>query len=42
MRRWQRPSPDWETALATAEAMSGERLTADWFARPQILAMFPR
>jgi hypothetical protein len=41
-RRDERPSPDWETAMATVEAMTGVRLTADWFARPRTLGRFPR
>ena len=40
--RTELPSPAWETALATIDAMTGVRLTSDWFAGPQILARFPR
>ena len=32
------PSPDWETAMATVESLTGLRLDADWFRRPQLLA----
>lgn len=32
------PGPDWETAMATMESLTGQRLDADWFARPQIFA----
>lgn len=32
------PGPDWETAMATLESLTGQRLDADWFARPQLLA----
>ncbi|MGW0436294.1 DUF6461 domain-containing protein [Micromonospora sp. NPDC003197] len=31
------PSPDWETAMATVESLTGIRLDADWFYRPQLL-----
>jgi hypothetical protein len=30
--------PDWETAMATVESLTGLRLDADWFHRPQLLA----
>ncbi|WP_436639416.1 DUF6461 domain-containing protein [Actinomadura kijaniata] len=32
------PGPDWETAMATLESLTGQRLDADWFVRPQMLA----
>lgn len=32
------PGPDWETAMATLESLTGQRLDLDWFARPQLLA----
>ncbi|MGN9840015.1 DUF6461 domain-containing protein [Nonomuraea sp. H19] len=32
------PGPDWETAMATLESLTGQRLDVDWFARPQLLA----
>ncbi|TMQ98951.1 hypothetical protein ETD83_18705 [Actinomadura soli] len=32
------PDLDWEIALATLESLTGERLDADWFARPQLFA----
>jgi len=32
------PGPDWETAMATLESLTGQRLDADWFARPQLYA----
>ncbi|MFB4299717.1 DUF6461 domain-containing protein [Actinomadura sp. NTSP31] len=32
------PGPDWETAMATLESLTGQRLDPDWFARPQLLA----
>ncbi|MFD1321513.1 hypothetical protein [Micromonospora sonneratiae] len=32
------PSQDWETAMATVESLTGLRLDADWFRRPQLLA----
>jgi hypothetical protein len=32
------PWPDWETAMATMESLTGLRLDADWFRRPQRLA----
>lgn len=32
------PGPDWETAMATVESLTGLRLDADWFFRPQLLA----
>jgi uncharacterized protein DUF6461 len=32
------PGPDWETAMATLESLTGQRLDADWFSRPQLLA----
>ncbi|WP_344260629.1 DUF6461 domain-containing protein [Actinomadura napierensis] len=32
------PGPDWETAMATLESLTGQRLDPDWFARPQLHA----
>ncbi|MFB4310656.1 DUF6461 domain-containing protein [Actinomadura sp. GTD37] len=32
------PGPDWETAMATLESLTGQRLDAAWFARPQLCA----
>ncbi|MEU8342156.1 hypothetical protein SAMN05443665_101450 [Actinomadura meyerae] len=32
------PGPDWETAMATLESLTGERLDIDWFTRPQAYA----
>ncbi|TDB83936.1 hypothetical protein E1264_26485 [Actinomadura sp. KC216] len=32
------PAPDWETAMATLESLTGESLDAGWFARPQTYA----
>jgi hypothetical protein len=32
------PSPDWETAMATVESLTGQRLEAGWFDRPQLFA----
>ncbi|MFG1851386.1 DUF6461 domain-containing protein [Actinomadura geliboluensis] len=32
------PGPDWETAMATLESLTGERLDADWFTHPQTFA----
>ncbi|NDU75173.1 hypothetical protein GWI34_21455 [Actinomadura sp. DSM 109109] len=31
------PGPDWETAMATLESLTGQRLTPDWFTHPQLL-----
>jgi hypothetical protein len=36
------PGPDWETAMATLESLTGQRLDADWFARPQLIAKVNR
>lgn len=36
------PGPDWETAMATLESLTGQRLDPDWFARPQLLAKVNR
>jgi hypothetical protein len=36
------PGPDWETAMATMESLTGERLQADWFDRPQVLSRIDR
>lgn len=36
------PGPDWETAMATLESLTGQRLDSDWFARPQLLAKVNR
>jgi hypothetical protein len=36
-----RPGPDWETAMATVESLTGERLDADWFHRPQLCTKVP-
>jgi hypothetical protein len=36
--REQGPWPDWETAMATVESLTGLRLDADWFDRPQVFA----
>ncbi|MES9607431.1 DUF6461 domain-containing protein [Actinomadura sp. NPDC000929] len=36
------PGPDWETAMATLESLTGQRLDADWFTRPQLLAKVNR
>ncbi|MFI7062494.1 DUF6461 domain-containing protein [Kribbella sp. NPDC050124] len=33
------PWPDWETAMATVESLTGLRLDTDWFDRPQMFAM---
>jgi hypothetical protein len=30
------PGPDWQTAMATVESLTGVRLDADWFHRPQL------
>jgi hypothetical protein len=30
------PSPDWETAMATVESLTGQRLDAGWFVRRQL------
>jgi hypothetical protein len=35
------PFPDWETALATIESLTGVRLDAEWFHRPQLQATIP-
>jgi hypothetical protein len=32
------PSPDWETAMATVDSLTGLGLDADWFDRPQLFA----
>jgi Family of unknown function (DUF6461) len=32
------PFPDWETAMATVESLTGLGLDADWFDRPQLFA----
>ncbi|MFI0407400.1 DUF6461 domain-containing protein [Actinomadura sp. 3N508] len=32
------PAPDWETAMATLESLTGVSLDAGWFARPQTFA----
>ncbi|MFC4117887.1 DUF6461 domain-containing protein [Nonomuraea zeae] len=36
------PGPDWETAMATLESLTGQRLDAGWFARPQLQAKVNR
>jgi hypothetical protein len=36
--RERAPSPDWETAMATVESLTGLGLDADWFDRPQLRA----
>jgi hypothetical protein len=36
------PFHDWETAMATLESLTGVRLTAEWFARPQSRALIYR
>ena len=36
------PGPDWETAMATLESLTAQRLDPDWFARPQLLAKVGR
>ncbi|WP_345433823.1 DUF6461 domain-containing protein [Actinoallomurus vinaceus] len=36
------PGPDWETAMATLESLTGQRLDPDWFAHPQLLAKVNR
>lgn len=36
------PWPDWETAMATVESLTGVELDADWFRRPQVTAKIRR
>jgi hypothetical protein len=36
------PLPDWETAMATVESLTGLGLDADWFERPQLFAKVDR
>lgn len=36
------PWPDWETAMATVESLTGLGLDADWFDRPQLFAKINR
>lgn len=36
------PYPDWETAMATVESLTGLGLDADWFDRPQVSAKVNR
>jgi hypothetical protein len=36
------PSPDWETAMATVESLTGLGLDAGWFDRPQLFAKINR
>jgi hypothetical protein len=36
------PWPDWETAMATVESLTGVELDADWFGRPQLFARINR
>ena len=40
--REQGPFPDWETAMATVESLTGLGLDADWFGRPQLTAKITR
>ena len=36
------PFPDWQTAMATVESLTGLGLDADWFGRPQLFAKINR
>jgi hypothetical protein len=40
--REQGPFPDWATAMATVESLTGLGLDADWFDRPQLFAKINR